>query len=448
MTGLSQQGSIIVVDDEAEVRESMRQTLELEGYTVSTFANAAEVLASITRSWAGIVISDLRMPNMDGMSLLDRIVEIDGDIPVILVSAYADIPVATRAIRTGAYDFVEKTDDPERLLDVVRRAMEKRQLVIENRCLQQALNVGSDLDNRLIGQTRIMVNLRQIVSDLANADVDVLIYGETGTGKEVVARCLHENGLRAQYPFVALNCGALAESLIESELFGHEAGAFTGAVKQRIGKIEYADGGTLFLDEVESMPAHLQVRLLRVLQERCLERVGGNTPINVDIRVITASKVDLKLAVDAGRFREDLYYRLNVASIAIPSLAERRADIPLLFRYFSDLAAQRYRRPLPKIDDRLNSELMRQPWPGNVRELRNAAERFVLGLFQEYPEKRPAAVESPLAEAMDAFECQTIEAALQANDGHIENTARALGVPRKTLYLRMKKYSLAREDFH
>ncbi|MCP4392250.1 MAG: sigma-54-dependent Fis family transcriptional regulator, partial [Gammaproteobacteria bacterium] len=199
---------------------------------------------------------------------------------------------------------------------------------------------------------------------------------------------------------------------------------------------------------VESMPAHLQVRLLRVLQERCLERVGGNTPISVDIRVIAASKVDLKLAVDAGRFREDLYYRLNVANIAIPSLVDRRADIPLLFRYFADLAAQRYRRPLPKIDDRFNSELMRQSWPGNVRELRNAAERFVLGLFQESPEKPPAGVESPLAEAMDAFECQTIEAALRANDGHIENTARALGVPRKTLYLRMKKYSLAREDFH
>ncbi|MCP4391775.1 MAG: sigma-54-dependent Fis family transcriptional regulator, partial [Gammaproteobacteria bacterium] len=225
-----------------------------------------------------------------------------------------------------------------------------RQLVIENRRLQQALNVGSELDDRLVGQTQPMVNLRQIVSDLANADVDVLIYGETGTGKEVVARCLHENGLRAQHPFVALNCGALAENLIESELFGHEAGAFTGAVKQRIGKIEYADGGTLFLDEVESMPAHLQVRLLRVLQERCLERVGGNTPISVDIRVIAASKVDLKLAVDAGRFREDLYYRLNVANIAIPSLVDRRADIPLLFRYFADLAAQRYRRPLPKID--------------------------------------------------------------------------------------------------
>ena len=448
MTTRPHSRSIIVVDDDEEVRESMRQTLQLEGFKVSTFASGAEVLANITRNWTGIVISDLRMPNMDGMSLLDRIIEIDHDIPVVLISAYADIPVATRAMRTGAYDFVEKTDDPERLLDVVRRAMEKRQLIIENRRLQQTIYVGSDLENRLVGQTQPMGILRQTVLDLANADVDVLIYGETGTGKEVVARCLHDNSSRAQSPFVALNCGALAEGMVESELFGHEAGAFTGAMKQRIGKIEYADGGTLFLDEVESMPAPLQVRLLRVLQERYLERVGGNTPINVDIRVITASKIDLKLAVDDSRFREDLYYRLNVASIVIPSLADRRADIPLLFRYFADLAAQRYRRPLPKIDDRLNSELMRQSWPGNVRELRNASERFVLGLLQESPGEYPARVETSLTDAMDAYECQTIEAALRANQGHIENTAEALGIPRKTLYLRMKKYSLVREDFH
>ncbi|MCP4432219.1 MAG: sigma-54-dependent Fis family transcriptional regulator [Gammaproteobacteria bacterium] len=447
MDNPAHQGRVIVVDDEAEVRHSTAQTLELESYSVSSYADAAEALGVINRSWSGIIISDVRMPKMDGIEFLDRIIEIDADIPVVMVSAYADIPVAIKAIQRGAYDFVEKADDPDRLLEVVRRASEKRHLVMENRRLQQALDAGNDLESRLIGQTSVMVDLRNTVSMLANTDVDVLIYGETGVGKEIVARCLHDTGTRADRSFVALNCGALTESVIESELFGHEIGAFTGAVKQRIGKIEYADGGTLFLDEVESMPMHLQVKLLRVLQERNLERLGGNTTINVDLRVVAASKVDLRRSADEGRFREDLYYRLKVASISVPSLSHRREDIPLLFRYFCGVAAQRFRRPLPMITDACNTQLMLRTWPGNVRELRNVAECFVLGLYPEPSLPHSAHENNSLTDSVDNFERQTIEAALRAHGGRIENTALALGIPRKTLYLRMKKYALDRDDF-
>jgi two-component system C4-dicarboxylate transport response regulator DctD len=290
--------------------------------------------------------------------------------------------------------------------------------------------------------------------------VDLIINGATGTGKEVVANCLHDFSPRAKKPFVALNCGAVTESIIESELFGHEAGAFTGANKKRIGKIEYANGGTLFLDEIESMPASLQVRLLRVLQERTLQRLGGNADIDVDIRVIAASKVDLRDAADQGLFREDLYYRLSVASIEIPNLDQRKEDIPVLFSHFVDQATQRFdreSRPLPKS---LLQQLRAQNWPGNVRELRNAAERWTLGLSIEaetdtnayanvhtHAHTTQTTKDGNLDELVDSYEREVIAAALIANKGQAELTAEALGIPRKKLYLRMKKHGLERNDF-
>lgn len=448
MSSAMANGQVIVIDDEEIVRESMTQTLELEGYSTSAFEDPYEAIKYCSKSWHGVVICDVRMDIMNGLEVLEKILEIDPEIPVIMFSGHSDIAIAIKAIRQGAYDFLEKTDDPQHHLNTVERAFKKRELVLENRRLREAIAGQHEIDKRLVGQTDVMQRLRETVLQLAQVDVDLIINGETGTGKEVVAKCLHDFSSRKDKPFVALNCGAVTESVIESELFGHEAGAFTGANKKRIGKLEYASGGTLFLDEIESMPASLQVRLLRVLQERVLQRLGGNADINVDIRVIAASKEDLRDASDRGTFREDLYYRLNVASIDLPSLNQRKDDIPLLFSHFAEQACQRFNRESKPVPDLLLQQLSMQSWPGNVRELRNAAERWALGLpFDSKLNITEAPEAGNLDELVESYEREIIFSALKANNGQVELTAQALGIPRKKLYLRMKKYELDRKDF-
>ncbi|BBB30471.1 sigma-54-dependent transcriptional regulator [Neptunomonas japonica] len=454
MSSAISNGQVIIIDDEEIVRESMIQTLQLEGYHASAYENPQRAIEQCSMNWQGVIICDVRMDIMGGLEVLQLIIEVDPEIPVIMFSGHSDIAIAIQAIRLGAYDFLEKTDDPQQHINTVQRAWKKRQLVLENRSLRQAIQGQHEIDNRLIGQTKEIIRLRETTLQLAHVDVDLIINGATGTGKEVVANCLHDFSPRAKKPFVALNCGAVTESIIESELFGHEVGAFTGANKKRIGKIEYASGGTLFLDEIESMPASLQVRLLRVLQERTLQRLGGNADIDVDIRVIAASKVNLRDAADQGQFREDLYYRLNVASIEIPNLDQRKEDIPVLFSHFVDQATQRFdreSRPLPKS---LLQQLRAQSWPGNVRELRNAAERWTLGLSIEaeadthtYAHTTQTTKGANLDELVDHYEREVIAAALRANNGQAELTAEALGIPRKKLYLRMKKHGLERNDF-
>lgn len=448
MSSAISDGQVIVIDDEEIVREAMIQTLQLESYNAIAFENPLDAIAQCSTSWQGVIICDVRMDIMGGLAVLQQILEIDPEIPVIMFSGHSDIAIAVQAIRQGAYDFLEKTDDPQHHLNTVQRAWKKRQLVLENRCLRQAIQGQHEIDNRLIGQSPIVMRLRDTVLQLAQVDVDLIINGATGTGKEVVAKCLHDFSPRADKPFVALNCGAVTESVIESELFGHEAGAFTGANKKRIGKIEYANGGTLFLDEIESMPASLQVRLLRVLQERTLQRLGGNAEIEIDIRVVAASKVNLRDASDQRVFREDLYYRLNVASIEIPNLDQRKEDIPVLFCHFVEQANQRFGRENRPIPELLLQQLRTQSWPGNVRELRNAAERWTLGLSIDIDTaSTQTSKQGKLEELMDNYEREVIAAALTANHGHAELTAEALDIPRKKLYLRMKKHGLERSSF-
>ena len=449
MSGQDKNKQVIIIDDEAIVRDAMLQTLELEGYQARAFEDPHDGIAQCSASWPGVVICDVRMEIMDGIDVLQAILEIDHDIPVIMISAHSDIAIAIQAIRIGAYDFLEKTNDPEHQLNTIQRASNKRQLVLENRRLRQVVQGQHSIETRLIGQTPQLQRLRETVLQLAQVDVDLIINGATGTGKEVVARCLHDFSSRADKPFVALNCGALSESIIESELFGHESGAFTGALKQRIGKIEYANGGTLFLDEIESMPASLQVQMLRVLQERTLQRLGGNSDVNVDIRVLAASKVNLREAAEKGEFREDLYYRLNVASVEIPTLNQRKDDIPLLFKHFVELASQRTGSQAEPVPNSLLHLLSRNSWPGNIRELRNVAERWFLGLpVNTEQEASESLIEVASLEAsMNSHEQSVIIAALTANDGHAERTAEALGIPRKKLYLRMKKHGLDRNDY-
>jgi len=438
---------IIIIDDEDDVREAYTQTLQLEGFDVAAFAAARDALSAISVDWPGVVVTDLRMPRMGGMELLEKIHEIDSDIPVVMITAHGDVPVAVDAMRKGAYDFLEKPPDPLLMLEVVQRALKHRKLVLENRHLrQQLIDTGNPLDT-IIGKTPVMTGLRQTITMLANADVDTLINGETGTGKELVARALHKCSKRAKRKFVALNCAALPESLIESELFGHEKGAFTNAHSRRIGKVEYAHKGVLFLDEIESMPLSIQAKLLRVLQERSFERVGANEVISVNICVIAAAKVNLRAMSEQGSFRSDLYYRLNVASIELPALRHRRDDIPLLFSTLTKQAAMERRTELPDISAQLLDTLIQHDWPGNVRELKNVAEKFVIGLplgLGSIDEIEPSV---SLNEMTESFEKQCIIGALVKNNGHIAETAAALGLPRKTLYLRMQKYNLQKETY-
>ncbi len=437
--------SVIVVDDEAPIREAVEQWLTLSGFNVHVHSRAEECLAQLPEHFPGVVMSDVRMPGMNGLELLARIQALDADLPVILLTGHGDVPMAVDAMREGAYDFLEKPFSPETLLRTLRRALEKRALVLENRRLHERADARSQLDATLLGVSPSLQALRSQVLDLSQLPVNVVIRGETGSGKEMVARCLHDFGPRAGKPFVALNCAAIPEQLFEAELFGHESGAFTGAQGKRIGKLEYADGGTLFLDEIESMPLAQQVKLLRVLQDKKLERLGSNKAINVDLRIVAATKPDLLEEARAGRFREDLAYRLTVAELRLPPLRERREDIPLLFNHFARAAAERLGRAAPQITGAKLGALLSHDWPGNVRELANAAERQILGLSAA--PQAPCETGQSLAAQQEAFEAQCLRAALARHKGDIKAVLNELQLPRRTLNEKMQRHGLLREMF-
>ena len=369
---------VYFIDDEEDLRLANEQTLNLAGFHACLFERAEEALAAMVKQLPMVIICDIRLPGMDGLELLNEMQARDPDLPVILITGHGDISMAVQAMHKGAYDFIEKPFSTERLIDTVRRAFEKGQLLLENQKLKQELEARETLGPRIIGRTSSMQALRAAISHLADTDADILVFGETGTGKELIARSLHEQSRRRDKNFVAVNCGAVPEQLIENELFGHEKGAFTGAETRRIGKFEHAQGGTLFLDELESMPLTAQVRLLRVLQERSVERLGSNVPVELDVRVVAATKIDLMQAAAEGKFREDLYYRLSVVTLEVPPLRERREDITLLFQHFLLIAAARYSKEAPAMPHDCVQSLIAHNWPGNVRELRNAAERYVL----------------------------------------------------------------------
>ncbi|MBL4615747.1 MAG: sigma-54-dependent Fis family transcriptional regulator [Magnetovibrio sp.] len=446
---------VIVIDDEEHVRLSCAQSLELAGFNPDTEECAEDALDYLSRSFPGVLVSDVRLGGMDGLELLAKVKELDADIPVIIITGHGDVSMAVKAMHQGAFDFLEKPFDTDRFIDAVSRAAQTRWLVMENRRLSSKLNARSGIDSVLLGQSPAMVHLRDQVATMAQTDADILVMGETGSGKELVARCLHDFGPRKNKHFVAINCGALPDAMIESELFGHVAGAFTGAAKARVGKFEHAQGGTVFLDEIESMPLDLQVGLLRVLQERMVEPLGANKSIPSDIRVIAATKVDLLEASSAGRFREDLYYRLNVMTAHVPPLRDRKEDITSLFQHFCGFSATRQRRACPSMGPGLAQQLMAYDWRGNVRELRNAAERFVLDL-PPIPGLSPAANNASLVaranggtlpERVECFEKSLIEGDLKSANGNVTQACKSLGIPRKTLYDKLTKYDLKRDDF-
>ena len=440
---------VLLIDDDPHLRQALSQTLDLAGLKVLALDSAQHVAARLHHDWPGVVVSDIRMPGIDGLQLLEQVQSQDPQLPVLLITGHGDVPLAVQAMRAGAYDFLEKPFASEKLLDSVRRALDLRRLVVDNRSLRLALADRQQLDGRLLGQCPPMQRLREQIGALAGTSADVLILGETGTGKEVVARALHDLSNRRDGPFVAINAGALAESVVESELFGHEPGAFTGAAKRRIGKFEHANGGTLFLDEIESMSLDVQVKLLRLLQERTVERMGSNQLIPLDIRVIAATKEDLRQAADQGRFRADLYYRLNVAPLKTPALRERGDDALFLFEHFAQAASTRHGLPPPLLLPAQRAQLLRHDWPGNVRELQNVAERFALGLGlgleQEAQEASTeiSSVTGGLSDQVEAFERALIAAELNQPHNSLRSLAEALGLPRKTLHDKLRKHGLS-----
>ena len=443
--------TILLVDDEASVRQSIEQSLTLADYEVKTFSNAKDVLPFLSADFFGVLLTDIRMPDMDGLELMRASLKIDAKLPIILISGHADVSTAVNAIREGAYDLIEKPFSATLLIERVNRAVEQRQLTLENRTLREELASQTRLGPRIIGRSPAIKQLRRTIRNIANANADVLIMGETGTGKELVARSLHEQSLRRAHNFVAINCGAIQEQLLNSELFGHEAGAFTDAKSKRIGKFEHANGGTLFLDEIESMALTTQIPLLRVLQERSIERLGSNQLLPLDIRVLAATKVDLKAAAEKKEFREDLYYRLNVVTLDLPPLRNRRDDIPMLFQHFVLVAAARCESEMPALDSKALQVLLEHDWPGNIRELRNIAERYVL-LGESYQFDLSALMQADsnlqgfsLPEQVSCFEKTLIEQSLTKNKGDLPKVMESLGLPRKTLSDKMKKYALERK---
>jgi two-component system C4-dicarboxylate transport response regulator DctD len=454
---MSYSGPILIVDDDPRNISRIEQALATIDCETDSAGDGEQALVAMSRlsgshGFPGIVITDMKMPVMGGLEFLERAQAIDSDLPVILISAYGEVASAVQAMKNGAYDFIERPFETENLRTMIMRALEKRTLVMENRRLKAELANRPGMAARIIGNSSAIQTLRDEIANIASTDASVLIYGETGTGKEVAARCLHEFSGRKRSRFVAINCGALAENLIESELFGHEPGAFTDAKRQRIGLVEYAKGGTLFLDEIESMPLNLQVKLLRMLQERTISRLGSNEEVKVDIRVIAATKIDLMEAAERNEFREDVFYRLNVAELHIPPLNERREDIPLLFEHFAQELAARHQREVPVLSREDIQFLMAHDWRGNVRELRNIAERFVLHIGPRSGGLAPVmegdgGKPQTLPTQMDTVEGTLVRTALADNSGNIQATADALGIPRRTLNEKMRKHGLDRNDF-
>ncbi|PNH80084.1 sigma-54-dependent transcriptional regulator [Vibrio diazotrophicus] len=441
---------VFFIDDENDIRIAIEQSFELADINARFFSSAEDALLAIKQDKLPmVVVTDICLPGLSGQNLLSSIHHQDSDVPVILITGHGDISMAVQAMHDGAYDFIEKPFAPERLIETVNRAIERRKLTLENQQLKRSLKASQTLGPRIIGETNSIIALRETITHVADTNADILLFGETGTGKELVARSLHEQSSRREKNFVAVNCGAVPENLIESELYGHEKGAFTGADAKRIGKFEHAQGGTLFLDEIESMPMQAQIRLLRVLQERVIERVGSNELIPLDIRVIAATKVDLKKAAQEGTFRQDLYYRLNIVTLDIPPLRERREDIPALFHHFLLVAAARYGKAATALPQSALQALLSHDWPGNVRELRNAAERYVLlGKLSELGEQsKNAKVLTSLADQVAEYEKSLIEQTLIECSGSIKDTMELLKIPRKTLYDKMQKYQINKDTY-
>ncbi len=442
---------LLIVDDELHVRESLGHWFTEDGYEVATASSGKEALAVLGRQHFDVVITDIKMPGMDGIELQRHIHETDPDVAVLVITAYASVSTAVQALKDGAYDYLVKPFDPEELSRVVEKACEKIRLAEENVALKQ--QIASAAPKLIIGASREMQRVMELVESVAATDATVLVRGESGTGKELVARLIHMQSPRAFGPLVAVNCGALPEGILESELFGHEKGSFTGAAGQRKGKLELADGGTLFLDEIGEIPAKVQVELLRALEDHKITRVGGTQEIKIDFRVICATNRDLEEAVRQGTFREDLYYRINVFEIDIPPLRDRPEDILPIAEHFLEKFSSAMGRRVTGLSPSARMMVLKYQWPGNVRELANAIERaLVVCRGKEIePQHLPILSRSTSQDggdpddlSMQAIEKKHILRVLKLNEFNVTHTAKALEIDRVTLYNKMRKYGIER----
>ncbi|HEY1405702.1 MAG TPA: sigma-54 dependent transcriptional regulator [Spirochaetota bacterium] len=445
-------GRILLVDDEANIITVLADILQDENHIVYSARTGREALDYLAKNEADLIFLDVWLPDMDGLEILEKIRKAGSDTSVIMMSGHGSIDIAVKATKLGAYDFLEKPLSLERVVTIVNNAMDHVNLRRENRMLKR----DGAVEDEMIGNSPSLKEVRETIDRSAGTNARVFITGENGTGKELVARAIFRRSKRADKPFIKVNCAAIPEDLIESELFGHEKGSFTGAVGRRIGKFELAHGGTLFLDEICDMSMSAQAKVLRVLQEQTLERVGGNETINVDVRVIAATNVDVKRSVEEGRFREDLYFRLNVIPIVVPPLRERVDDIPLLVSYFLDKYSREHGLAEKSMSDDAMNFLKGYSWPGNVREIKNLMERISIMVPKEEvtaadlskyidsdgDDNQYVNETSSLKEAKEQFEKQLIIKLLHENEKNVSSTAKALGIERTNLYRKMKQYHI------
>lgn len=440
---------ILIVDDELSVRNSLKHWFMEDGFDVVTAEDGNDALDKLQEGPFDIYLVDIKMPGMDGITLQKRIKEIDEEAIVIIITAYASVDTAVDALKHGAFDYVTKPIDPDDLSHMIRNALKQKDLSEENTRLKEKITELS-LTDKIIGQSSEMERVFEMIDQVANADSTVLIRGESGTGKELIARAIHTKSDRRYFPIIAVNCGSIPETLLESELFGHEKGAFTGAQYRRKGKFELANGGTLFLDEIGDITAKMQVDLLRVLESRTFTRLGGNEEIHSDFRLICATNKNLEQAVEEGEFRKDLYYRINVFSIFAPPLRERRSDIIPLAQHFIKKYARSMAKPEPKLTQDVKDILLQHNWPGNVRELENAIERAMVvgGGDKVQPEDIPVQIKEsngePAGMSLEAMEKDHIQKVLDEMEGNVTQSAKVLGIDRVTLYNKMKKYGIQR----
>jgi DNA-binding NtrC family response regulator len=445
---MSKKLSILIVDDEESVRDSLYNWFIEDGYQVDCAENAKVALQFLEGHAVDIVLADIKMPGMDGLEMLRRIKALKSDVIVIVMTAFATVDTAVMALKDGAFDYVTKPFDPDDLSHLIRNAAKQIELSKENEVLKEKMVSLEHVDD-LIGESEAMKKVLKQIESVARSSSSVIITGESGTGKELVARAIHANSPRRYYPLVSVHCGALSESLLESELFGHEKGAFTGAIYNRKGRFEMADNGTIFLDEIATISPKMQIELLRVLETKSFVRVGGNKEISSDFRVICATNRDLKSMVEQGLFREDLFYRLNVVNIHIPPLRERVEDIPLLTGYFIKKYCASMNLPVVSIEEGALKRMEGHSFPGNIRELENMIERaIVVGNGRKITVRDlPFQKEMPdsNAESLEEFEKSFIHQILQKYSWNISRTAKALKVDRVTLYNKIKKYGLKPE---
>jgi len=441
--------AILVVDDEPIVVQSLGDWFRHDGYDVDTAANAKEALRLAAAKFYDIALVDIRMPGMDGLELMERLLRERPDLTVIIITAYAAVDTAVKALKAGAYDYITKPFDPEELSLLIHRASEHRSLRSENQKLKEQLATVAG-PSPIVGVSRAIAHVQELIEAVASTDATVLVRGESGTGKELVARAIHSRSARHFGPLVVVNCGALPEGVLESELFGHERGAFTGAQYLHKGKFELADGGTVYLDEIGTVAPKVQVDLLRVLEEKTVVRVGGRTPIRTDFRIIAATNQDLEAGMRDGGFREDLYWRLNVFAIDVPPLRQRPEDIPVLAEHFLERFTRSMNRQPMRFSGGAMDVLRAYAWPGNVRELQNAVERaVVLGTpptveVKDLPMRLtgPSTHAGPLS--LDEVEKAHIRQTLAASDWNVSQTAKLLEIDRGTLYAKIRRYGLER----